>query len=532
MPIEDVDYLIQNSEKDAVTFFVDSSNRNINAYPEPNNFVITFSEPIRNVFGIEVLDATIPVAMWTIDEYNNKLAYSHVFYFNGATSIQFRQYFQELENITVFNTVFDSLAKANIFICLDKDNFNSIVTTHNTNNFTPLAYSQHVVFYRQFYDATMTLLSPGITSVDDPTVITIVEPVTNLNYAISNPSAELYSFLTTPGVEFAVMSDLSGIVTYTFQYITRPEAQNIINLASIGASVVEVYINNEYLTMEGGAYNSTSMMQYLISAFQAVRVGNPQSLIDPQDSFPISTDALSVIQTSQYGTIDKQTKLGFFFPGANNSFILDMKKSTCSKELGFYGHTTEMSEKNYAILSTQRNKQLYFSYTKISNNINQYIQSPGIINLQGIRYILLRIPELESHLVSSYAYGDYSPGIGMFKLTSTNDIAQLRFDFVNLIRKPFHPVGKLSKITLQFYTSRGFLYDFKGVDYNMLLAIKFYAPKSAPRLAISVLNPNYTPDYLAYSVREKKKKDKREYAQKDILLEQNKYDYERDDLTY
>jgi hypothetical protein len=357
MPIEDVDYMIQSSEKDAVTFFIDSSSRNINAYPEPNKFVITFSEPIRNVFGIEVLDATIPVAMWTIDDYNNKLAYSHVFYFNGTTSIQFRQYFRELENITAFNTVFDSLAKANIFICLDQTNFDSIVTTHNTNHPTPLAYSQHVVFYRKFYDAYVTALSPGITSVDDPAVITIAEPVTNIRYAISNPSTELAAFLAAPGAEFAVMSDLSGIVTYWCQYITRPEAQNIISLASIGASVAEVYINNEYMTMEGGAYNSTSLMQYLISAFQAVRVGNPQSLIDPQDSLPISTEVLSVIQTSQYGTIEKQTKLGFYFPGTNNSLILDMSKSTCSKELGFYGHTSDLSSNDYAILSTQRNNK-------------------------------------------------------------------------------------------------------------------------------------------------------------------------------
>ena len=63
----------------------------------------------------------------------------------------------------------------------------------------------------------------------------------------------------------------------------------------------------------------------------------------------------------------------------------------------------------------------------------------------------------------------------------------------------------------------------------MLLAIKFYAPTSAPRLPISVLNPNYNPDYVAYSTREKKKKDKKEYTQKELLLEQDKYDYERDD---
>jgi len=119
----------------------------------------------------------------------------------------------------------------------------------------------------------------------------------------------------------------------------------------------------------------------------------------------------------------------------------------------------------------------------------------------------------------------------LFKLTSTNDVAQLRFDFINLIKKPFHPIGKLSKITMNFTLSDGTLYDFKGVDFQVLISIKYYAAKNKTEKDLnqvkSILNPNYNPDYLTYITEIPEKKDKRQFSKKDVLLEQNKYDYDR-----
>lgn len=525
MPIEDVDFLIQNCVKDAVTFFVDSSRRDFNFNPEPNNFVLTFSEPIRNVFGIEILDATIPVTMWTIDTINCALAYSHVHYFNGVTSTQFKQYFQELEFQSIFNTVFESKAKANIFVCLDRTNFETILSSQASTNIAPLIYSQHIVLYRKILTGDVQKLGMEVTKVDDDN--TIVFEHDRLYYSITNPSAEVRQFLNQSIKEFSVLTDFSGIVTYEHVYITRPQAIDILNMAATGYPICEVYINNEYTLLERGVYDATSILQYMTSIFQAVRVGNPAEFLDPQDSFTLTTEVISVGQTSTYGTVQKQTKLAFSFPGASNCLIFDMTKSTCNKELGFYGHAKASESQFYNILSSKRNQRLFMSITKSSasgDKIYQSIQAPGIINLQGVRYILLKIPELESHILNSYAYGDHSPGIGMFKLTATNEVAQLRFDFVNLVRKPFHPIGKLTKITLQFVMSDGTPYDFKGVDYNLLLAVKFYAPMTGVRPPKSILNPNYDPDYLAYNVKSMAAKKKKNYTQKDILLEQNKYD--------
>jgi hypothetical protein len=111
----------------------------------------------------------------------------------------------------------------------------------------------------------------------------------------------------------------------------------------------------------------------------------------------------------------------------------------------------------------------------------------------------MRCKEIEDHLLGSSAYTQYSPGIGLFKLAAaTADITHLRFDFVNLVRKPFHPIGKLSKLSVRFEVRDGLTYDFKGVNHQILFVLKFLVPRTQQRPPRSVLNPNYNPDFITY----------------------------------
>ena len=73
MSIEDVDYMKQNSIKENYTFIVDSKFRNQEEHPNPNNYVVNFDIPFKNVFGIEILDVSVPKTMYNIDNDTNKL---------------------------------------------------------------------------------------------------------------------------------------------------------------------------------------------------------------------------------------------------------------------------------------------------------------------------------------------------------------------------------------------------------------------------------------------------------------------------
>lgn len=75
MSIEDIDFLKKNSTKENYLFLVDSKKRDFLNYPDPNNYTITFDVPFKNVIGIEVIDASIPRTMYTIDKYNNTIYY-------------------------------------------------------------------------------------------------------------------------------------------------------------------------------------------------------------------------------------------------------------------------------------------------------------------------------------------------------------------------------------------------------------------------------------------------------------------------
>ena len=176
--------------------------------------------------------------------------------------------------------------------------------------------------------------------------------------------------------------------------------------------------------------------------------------------------------------------------------ILDMKKSTMNCLLGF-SSIAEANMSGYSRILYKNNMQLFGSVIR-SDMTAQQIVAPGIINLESARFILLRCPEIENQMLGSYGNFKYSPGISLFKMTDTSSMQQLRFDFVNIVRRPFHPIGKLPKITLRFENQDGSLYDFKGVDHQILMSIKYYSPKNVTRVPYSSLNPHYNPNLLDY----------------------------------
>ena len=63
MSIEDIDYLYENSIKESVITLIDSSTRNKLLYPKSNSYTINFEESFKYVYGVEILEASIPVSI-------------------------------------------------------------------------------------------------------------------------------------------------------------------------------------------------------------------------------------------------------------------------------------------------------------------------------------------------------------------------------------------------------------------------------------------------------------------------------------
>ena len=60
MPIEDIDYMRENSIKQSYIFMIDSADRDHFQFSTPSVYTVTFDQPFTNVFGLEVIDANIP----------------------------------------------------------------------------------------------------------------------------------------------------------------------------------------------------------------------------------------------------------------------------------------------------------------------------------------------------------------------------------------------------------------------------------------------------------------------------------------
>ena len=124
------------------------------------------------------------------------------------------------------------------------------------------------------------------------------------------------------------------------------------------------------------------------------------------------------------------------------------------------------------------------------------LEAPGIYNLTGDPYLQIRCKEIEQHLFRTRAYEKYNAGLAKVQL-GIFGYGNERFDYSSFPPREFHPIGKLTKMTLRFERPNGQLYDFKGLDHNITIVIRYWVIKKA-QFNTQILNPAYNPNLLEY----------------------------------
>jgi hypothetical protein len=505
--IDDIDYLKENSEKDYVVIFVDSQKRDYATFPTPSEYSITFDQPFKNVYSIEILDASIPTTMYNIDIYSQDL-YATTVSRQRNNAIDHRTYIYELSTSTYFSELFESQHQNYLLVCSDAhltsyDVDNVLYTSDNTEYRIAVRYTIENVEIMKKTNQSETefhffeYLGKPYAIRNIPGNAPIISIIGEKNYNLQSSGENLYT-----------------LTYFVYKFVSQTVYNSIVNDLNYW-----VAINNYRIAMTKGNYD-----------VQAFRFALNNVLNDATNIF--------VEPVGLFDTL--QGKFRYF---STDLLLFNARHKRLDNVLGFDLMPTIDDADIYTSIQIGDNNRVFMGNYDATNKV-YYMISPGMINLSGERYLILRCPEIEDHLYGSYAYNSNTPGLGMFKIAAgQNEITNLRWDYATLLRKPIHPIGKLSKLTFRFEVTSGNLYDFKGINHQFMIAIKFYIPSRKEKFNRSSLNPNYNPNLIEYmaaskNIRNRENSDNEEEIDNEIDNEHEykmykkmleKYDYSSSD---
>lgn len=499
MPIEDVDYLIHHSSEDSTTIFVDSGTRDRTHYPFPSEYVVDIQEPIRDVFGFDVLDAVMPNTIYNVDVQNNRIrmlsvdiSTSSIAAGNDAVlSLEFAK----LGFATPIN---DWLSDEN-----DATYFAAVISTGTripSGTPPPLTATSDRYYALTEYRPMTGLLLTVPSSTPSGADLTITYCGVTYTASSHDSRAALQTIKTTLGASFSLVqsgTDIQprGVIGSTALYDVVTYSATLLNasqFSSIRSASTKPKLVMTACTayIEVGFYTSlTSLQTSVQTAFDMCASGVP----------------VTIDSTSTSG-INRQNLFKFMVPSTSRLMICP-DLSTARGVLGFDTVADAVSG-TFSTFRLGGATEPMYSTTAEPGGGGQVMISAGLINLLGVRYVTLRCAEIEQYMGNVGKYGPFSTGVGVFKLLGSNEVAQLRFDYVSLIRRPLHPIGRLRRLTLRFELPDGTLFDFKGINHQILFTIKYYTPDPRVRTAAAgderrryVLNPDYDPDFMRFMIR-------------------------------
>jgi len=586
MSIEDVNYLKENSIKQSYTFLIDSKDRDRKQYPSPNNYVVDFETPFKNIIGFEIIDASIPRTMYNVDYENNI-----IYYFVGKsptetlindgiyennTSYLIHSHFSDNNNVIENNslliandeyaTLSNSINIYNIYNNEENIGGNTVgisfsfdIKAHSTyNSLTNNIYTILHFGYDHLKNIKNNLTFPiiiklitknssniydiifKIGSSTDENISTLIVPDQNLSnfknicWTISNSTTNNWNiYIDNVKIETYTSSNSIDNVFYTGKYIGKSfigeigewRFENKLNIKNFKIYNKVLSQNDIDLSM----INEESIIDFLPIWFKMDKILPQTNNIIDNDGYNKIIDykdifSKIIISPGDYtfkNFLKKYYELyntEIWFEShsdppeltnlidihSKNPFVLDMKRSTISENLGFDLNNSSNTQDRYIyknIYEYNENMNKIF-HSKINENTNDYIiTSPGIVYFIGNKYIIMKCPEIEEHLYRSLSFSNISLGLAKFRVDNVG-INNEKLSITKIPVREFHPIGKLARITLKFVTNSGTLYDFKGVNHNIVIAIYYYEPTQKNFPTGSILNPEYKMNYIDYQYKQ------------------------------
>ena len=471
--LDDIDYMQEHADTQDYLLFVDSARRNTQADKTPSQYQVNFDIPFYNVCGIEVLDTTFPRTQYLVDVNNNQVAYQ----IDGEGWSLF-----QVDNGDYNVTQLCELLGL------------GLVSNNKTVSVQPLSDPADVKGQLKFtsnypFELNMSRSSMRkVVGFSNPVIVDESPRLYDTAPGYVDGSDDIFvANVDTGNVSFVSSFNGPAPILDAMPLTVSPTCQLFTAAQSGFVSQVQVQVERV------GSPTGNSVHFDLIDASGTVfGSGDINVLLDNLDSPSICNDVYNpkvlVINKPYYLSLTTDTT-----DVSNTYSVFNAQPSTPQSSVpGIY---TGPDVGNLAAYSDPT-QQLCCQV--LQGGLQYRVITPGLFNLTGERYILIRCPEIESHIYNSQAFTqNYNMGLTKVQM-AIYGYGNNRYDFSNYASRMFHPIGKLKKMTLIFQCADGTLYDFKGVDHTLTMKIKYYEPKRQT-MHQYLLNPKYNPNLLDYN---------------------------------
>lgn len=507
--MDDVQVLLESAKQESYLFVVDSRRRDTSVHPSPSEYVVTFSAPFRNVFGLDLLDATVARTEYIVDTTTNTLEYV----------------MSQPGSLTEWNQGAWVSTVPKRTIRLDPGDYNLPQLVEHMNDklaakaaevgeapirCAPVTNPSEVSNKIRFTCSTAFTFLMDTSSIrhtigfGDPVHGSSVDYGTVPGWSVNLTGGASDTFLSVPATvldgdpQTATLGPVPAgpKVQYEDVYSGRNVRQYFVSQASGPATVLMVYAFGKSgcpgLTVRIVRSSDGAVMSEGSIAGSDLSGSGSDDAYDPLSCDLVPTSSTSVLETGAAYYVS------FTCVGTSQQ----------AASVYYNEDNVPVSGQRYIVVSTGSGNDTVHLGSNVCCDValaswGHAIQSPGLVNLTGPRYVNIRCPEIESHMFRDRVNEACHAGLGMVKLRGYGFRDQ-RFDFVSFPSRTFHPIGRLSRLTFRLERPDGTLYESHGVDHTLLLVLRYYSlPRMAPQQHQSVLNPDYVPDLRRYMIEHK-----------------------------
>lgn len=506
--MDDIETISKFGVDDTYIFIADSSKRDKSSYPTAAEYEVQFNSQFRNIVKFEVLQASIPRTDYLIDE--NECSFTYAV--TQPTNINTWE-----EQLTAINplTGNSSIRTANITPgdynfpqLVDEMNRALQATSNAFNDTVTLRVSPTTNPSEISNKMTITSSGPFTLLGDQSTIKSTLgfgDPV-NVNnktysivpgYSTNFPNGAANVFLsaqsTVPGAQqyntfvgvFPPGDDtaISGIYAgQTLQQYFTAQAAGV-------PSAVSAYFKDIGTAPTGGFVVNLAIRN--VSSGVTIATGNIASNND--DLTPAVTTDLAVTGNFVQG----QDYYIEFTP----STATVTTSTNCTNLWHTEPNLPAVPGSSIGINGSPVFPGQLFSVDVVSGAFGNSLISPGIVNITGARYLKIRCLELETLIYKDRVGEPTTAGVGIVNIIGYG-FAEARYSFSSIPIKPFHPIGKLQKLTFRIERPDGTLYNTNGVDNTFLCALTF---RTVPNNSVNKTfdgpgaypaAPGYTGDYI------------------------------------